>query len=401
MSGKFAIVALSPNSWDGQWVNRQQLLSRLGKTHDIVYSFGPWSVWDRRNAELKAAPALGGFERRDNVWVDVPSRMFVRWPRLAVWDRFVVRLQAWRWRRRLSGNTPLVAYICHPKYEAYLNVLRPDYVVYHCYDLYDRQPGWTPELASAERRLLLRADIVFSPTTMLSATLMERAPCDAKALPNAADVAAVFAAIARADPEPADLAQIARPRIGYLGSIHPQLDLALVAELAKRRPRWNFVLIGPEQSTEVLHASAEYRQCRSLSNVHFLGEKHRDMVLTYLIHMDVNSLVYRQSAGSWTHVAYPLKLHEYLACGQPIVSVDLPMIREFDDVIAFAVTADEWEDALCAAVEGSDPADVARRRAIAAGNSWDDRVAILESWLQELPALRKQRLAHASTAEPS
>jgi hypothetical protein len=217
---------------------------------------------------------------------------------------------------------------------------------------------------------------------------------------NAADVEAVFSALSRAEPEPPDLARIARPRIGYVGSIHPQLDLGLVAELATRRPGWNFVLIGPEQSVQNLHDSSEYRRCRGLSNVHFLGEKHRSIVPAYLIHMDVNSMIYRQSPESWTQLAYPLKLHEYFASGQPIVSVDLAMIREFEQVIVFAGTVDDWERAVDAALATSDPSAVTTRRAIARGNTWDDRAALLGSWLQELPMLREQRLRASGSAKP-
>src|SRR5678815_5272713 len=99
---------------------------------------------------------------RDSVWVDVPSRLFLRWPRLPAWDGFVIRCHAQRCRRQLHRGAPLVAYVCHPIFEQYIGALRPDYVVYHCYDLYARQPGWTTALEAAERRLLARADMVFS-----------------------------------------------------------------------------------------------------------------------------------------------------------------------------------------------------------------------------------------------
>jgi glycosyltransferase involved in cell wall biosynthesis len=400
MKRRLEIIALSPNSWDGQWVNRQQLLSRLGKQHEIVYSVGPWSIWDRGTSELAKAPARGRFDRKNDVWVDVPSRFLLRWPRRIAWDSLVLRAQARRLRRRLPGVAPLVAYICHPMYEPYIDILSPDYVVYHCYDLYQRQPGWTCELEAAERRLLARADIVFSPTTMLSSELMSKVRCEPRTLPNAADVGAVFSALSRAEAEPQDLARIAHPRIGYVGSIHPELDLGLMADLATRRPEWNFVLIGPEQSVQTLRASEEYQRCRALSNVHFLGEKHRSMVPGYLIHMDVNSMIYRQSSESWTRVAYPLKLHEYFASGQPVVSIDLPMIREFDGLIAFAGTVEEWERAIDSALQNGDSAAVEKRRAIASGNSWDDRVALLETWLQELPSLREHRLQASGSAAP-
>jgi glycosyltransferase involved in cell wall biosynthesis len=391
------IVALSPNSWDAQWVNRQQLLSRIGRHHHVIYSNGAWSVWDRATPGWRSSPLWGGFVSHDNVVVDLPPRLTVRWPRVAVWDRMAINYQCRRLRRCFGKSAPLVAYICHPMFEPYVNALKPDYVVYHCYDMYEHQPGWTLELDASERILLKRADLVFSPTTMISDELMRKVTCQARVLPNAADVQAIFTALNQGIREPDDLVRIPKPRIGYLGSIHPQVDLDLIAELARRRPQWHFVLIGPEQKVDVLHSSAGYRMCCSLPNVHFLGEKHRSEVPAYLVHMNVNALFYSMSQDSWTHMAYPLKLHEYLACGHPVVSSDLKMIREFSPLITFASGPDEWERALNSAIDDDSPGNPELRRAIAAPHNWDARADVLNSWLNSLPRLHNLRLASESS----
>lgn len=387
------IVALSPNGWDGQWVNRQQLLSRIGRSRRVIYSNGAFAIWDRGSDDWRASPFAGAFVRKDNIRLDQPPQWLLRWPRVGAIDRLAVAAAARRWRRQLDASLPLVAWLCHPMFVPYLDALSPDFVVYHCYDLYDRQPGWSAQLEADEQRLLREADLIFSPTTMLSDELMKKAPCEARALPNGADVQAVFAAREAALVEPADLAGIAHPRVGYVGSIHPELDLALIAELARRRSAWHFVLIGPEQNPARLHASADYKRCRALPNVHLLGEKHRSQVPAYLLRMDANALFYRATADSWTHVAYPLKLHEYMACGLPVISVDLKMIREFEPLVRFATGADEWEHALADALTGEDNGQADQRRAVAAQHSWDARVGVLQGWLNELPALRRARLA--------
>jgi glycosyltransferase involved in cell wall biosynthesis len=387
------IIAMAPNPWDGQWVNRQQILSRLGRMLKVVYSQGAWTVWDRHGDDYRDAPWWGGFEQKDNVLIDRPPRALLRWPRVRAIDRTVIALQARRMLGKRAPDEHLVAYLCHPMFIPYLDALSPDYVVYHCYDLYDRQPGWSAQLEADERRLLREADLIFSPTTMLSDELMKKVPCDARALPNGADVQAVFAARQAEAPEPDDLAAIPHPRVGYVGSIHPELDLALIAELARRRPAWHFVLIGPEQNPARLHASADYKLCRALPNVHLLGEKHRSQVPAYLLRMDANALFYRATADSWTHVAYPLKLHEYMACGHPVISVDLKMIREFEPLVRFATGADDWERALAQALAGEEGSQADQRRAIAARHSWDARVGVLQGWLDELPELRRTRLA--------
>ena len=393
------IVALSPNAWNGQWVNRQQLLSRIGTEHSIIYSHGNWSIWERESAEFQQAPLLGSFNRQDNVFVDVPLRLTPRWTRLPAWDDAVMAQAARRWRRHLArsgGARPLVAYLCHPMFLPYVRHLRPDHIVYHCYDLFEQQPGWTAEFERAERELLRHADLVFSPTQMLCNKLMDKAPCQARELLNAADVQAIFAAAQAQVDIPADLARIASPRLGYLGSIHPQLDFPLLDGLAQRRPEMNFVLIGPEQNTPVLHADAGYLACKSRPNIHFLGARHRSEIPAYLLHMDANLMLYRLTADSWTHVAYPLKLHEYLACGKPVVSVPLAPIMEFAPVIRFAQGFDDWERALVSALAEDNPQQCAQRRELAAQHSWERRAQTLDGWLQQLPQLRALRLARAA-----
>ena len=47
-------------------------------------------------------------------------------------------------------------------------------------------------------------------------------------------------------------------------------------------------------------------------------------------------MCYRLSDDLWVEGIYPLKLHEYLAAGRPIVSADVPSIRPFADVVAIA-----------------------------------------------------------------
>ncbi|MEO7387604.1 MAG: hypothetical protein ABIX37_11760, partial [Gammaproteobacteria bacterium] len=111
------VLALAPNPWDGQWMNRQQILSRLGRHHAVVYSNGPWRVWDRSRDEFRACPWLGGFAERDGVLVDRPARILLSWPGRAV-DRVVQHGVQRRWHRQLArmGTGPVVLYLFHPSF---------------------------------------------------------------------------------------------------------------------------------------------------------------------------------------------------------------------------------------------------------------------------------------------
>ena len=54
MDNKGNIIAFDINPWQGPWMNRQQLLSRLAQRGwNIVYSKGQCTLWDRKDAPFK------------------------------------------------------------------------------------------------------------------------------------------------------------------------------------------------------------------------------------------------------------------------------------------------------------------------------------------------------------
>jgi glycosyltransferase involved in cell wall biosynthesis len=261
-------------------------------------------------------------------------------------------------------------------------MLKPDRVVYHVYDQYDHMPGWNSALERDERLLLRRADLVFCASELMAQALREKVDRTIEVLPNAADVDAFFAA--EGAPEPVDLATIPRPHIGWTGSLHPQIDYALVAALATRRPDWHFVFVGNKVAAIDERAEDEYRKCASLDNVHFLGYKRHSEVPAYVLGMDVNAMWYRLSDETWIKANSPLKLHEYFAAGHPVVAADLPSVRPFSSAVRIAAGPDEWERAIQEALTTGGPGTAAQRKAIASENSWDARARTLGQWLAHL-----------------
>jgi glycosyltransferase involved in cell wall biosynthesis len=193
-------------------------------------------------------------------------------------------------------------------------------------------------------------------------------------------------------PCPSDLSSIPHPRIGYVGSINLKVDLLLVAEIARRRPDWHWVFIGP-----VLHNRAEnpwnaefqagLAACDKLDNIHFLGGKPYSLVPSYTTRMDVNTLCYRNVAGGWWTAIYPLKLHEYLAAGNPIVGTNLEVLQEFRSVVAIAETPEEWLHALSIAVDAGGTGTKHERQKVALQNSWESRAEVLVAWLEDIASV--------------
>jgi glycosyltransferase involved in cell wall biosynthesis len=382
------LLVFAPNAWDGRWMNRQHLFSRLGRTHRVLYCTSGWATWDRQSMEWRRAPWKGSITPADSVWVDATPRYLMRAPQWPMLDRLVIRAKARRWNRFFDKQrSHLVAYVFHPMFMPYIGSVEPDSLVYHAYDMYDRMPGWNEELERFEREALSRSDLVIASSDETAEGLRRKVARDIRVLPNGADVEAFRRAAAAPTDAPPDLQRIGKPRLGYTGTINPKVDLPLIWKLARERPDWNFVFVGRTVLADERHR-AEWTNCRSLPNVHFLGEKPASEVPRYVAHMDINLMCYRLADDVWTNWIYPLKLHEYLAAGPPIVSSDVPSVRPFRDVIQIASGHESWRAALEQALATGGPGTSGRRQAIAAQNSWDSRAALLSDWLNAMVSSR-------------
>jgi glycosyltransferase involved in cell wall biosynthesis len=133
---------------------------------------------------------------------------------------------------------------------------------------------------------------------------------------------------------PADIKGIKHPIIGFYGEINDWLDLEMLAEAARIRPEWSFVLLG-RIAVEV----GNIRFLSELPNVHYVGQKSFWELPAFCAAFDVALIPMK--LNELTLNVNPLKLREYLAAGLPVVSAPLPEVLAYGDVVKFATTADE------------------------------------------------------------
>jgi len=388
-----AIIAFDANDWTSNWMNRQHLLSRLGKRGwPVIYSTGALSISDRHSPQWQSARWTWQTRRADGVILPVPSRLPPRWSRWARWDRIAIAAHAWRLKHMLlrGQRAASVALLFNPAYYPYLDMLAPKHVIFHVRDAFERLPGWGMHQQQNYLALQRRADIVSVSSQQLVSLLDPAVRDRARLLANAADVESFRRGTSA--PCPADLAAIPRPRLGYVGVISLKVDLALIGSIADAHPAWHWVFVGSVPGSERgtiggdPQAFAIWQQFLRRPNVHWLGPRTHTEVPPYVAHMDVNTMPYVTDtrAGGWARYAYPLKLHEYLATGLPVVSANLPELYVHRDVLDIADGRDAWIAALQRALSGNSPGSKAARQALAAQHSWDRRVELFESWLHTL-----------------
>lgn len=371
------VIAFVPDDWNGVCGVRHQVLPRLSRYFNVLWvSPNPgWREAWTTGGKSPQAGAVGDHDGHFSVFSHSRWTPRLYRPRFAadfLHGRMLDRVAA---RARATGCQRIVLYVWRPQYGDVLDRIEHDLSVYHIDDEYSFSETEVP-LSQEESGLMKRVDQVFIHST----GLMEKKGHinrQTRYIPNGVD----YRAYATAEPEPADLAGISGPRIAYVGVIKKQLDLETMRDVALSRTDWSFILVGPVGNVE---GKAHFLEDMERSdNVCLLGAKTPAQLPAYVQHVDVCTMCYESNA--YTQYIYPLKLHEYLAAGKPVVSTPIKTVREFAGVVDFADTADEWRTAIERNLRG-EANTVQRREArqtIARRHDWNRSVERIATTISE------------------
>ena len=240
-------------------------------------------------------------------------------------------------------------------------------LVYHCADDYAHVRGFPKSLPDLEAELCRWADVVITTSETLCRDRRQWNP-NTHWVPNGADVEH----FAQHAPPAAELRELARPVIGFVGGLSEWVDVQLLCALASARPEWTFALIGP--------VGIDLSVIRNLANVRLLGPRPYAELPAYLAAMDVALIPFQQNPV--TYYADPIKAYEYLAAGLPVVATDLPALRRLDHVVRLADSAPSFLNQIQAALTEGRSARSAERRAEAARHSWASRFEQIDALIR-------------------
>ena len=180
--------------------------------------------------------------------------------------------------------------------------------------------------------------------------------------------------------KPVDLEGIETPIIGYIGFLTSmRLDIDLLVNLAKSRPDWNLILVGPEDDK---FASSELHK---LSNVYFLGSKKPEELGTYLKFFDV--AINPQLINDMTIGNYPRKVDEYLAMGKPVVATSTKAMSVFEEHCYLASSSEQYEKLIEKALAEDSSEKQIDRIQFANGHTWEKSVDELLNAIESTKAL--------------
>jgi O-antigen biosynthesis protein len=359
--GRADVIVLPVIAWTYRRQRPQQLAEALARRGTRVF-YGSLAGSGEPVEAAGIAPGvtllpIQGVRRED------PADRTLKEPSLA---RALEGFAAARGRFGIADAALLVQ---SPFWSPLADVLRERFgwrIVYDCLDAHEAFPTNRPGvLAAAERAVAGSADLVVATSEALRRRMAAWNP-DARLLPNACAFE-LFAAAPPPRPDPDAL------RVGYVGAVDQWFDLPLVEELARRRPRWRFEIVGAIEGDEALPR---------LPNLVFRGERpFREMPAAHAS-FDVEIIPFRLSG--LTHATDPVKLYEAAAAGRGVVATPMESLEPYArrGVVRLAADPDAFaREIAAAAAEGPDA--VERRREFARENTWDARASTLEKWLTE------------------
>ena len=351
----------------------------LDRGDQVAWCAGPLAPWNLLggNEEIRARRRLydaGGLAEEGGRFFAYAPLTWMPHRRRPILDSAGVA------RRTLRATTPSFARVLARKgFESVdLLFMEPGAPMTALLDLYPRArsvyrmcddtaafPDTPRSFEAVEREVLARVDVVVATARALEARARRAGARRVVSLPNACDPEPFTGA---AHPDPA-LATLGRPLAVYAGAIDHWFDADLLAETARRLPRWRFAVVGPVRG----HAPA----LAAAPNIHLVGPRPYADLPACFAAADAGLVPFRLTP--MTHAIHPIKVYEYLAAGLPVVATPMEETVAMQAPITLAADAASFAGALerSLATAETGGAERALRVSFAHRHTWDDRFARL------------------------
>jgi GT2 family glycosyltransferase/polysaccharide pyruvyl transferase WcaK-like protein len=361
------VVCFSIIDWDFRYQRPQQIMSQFAaQGHRVFY------LSTSRFQELGSASRIAVRPIKENVH-DV-SLAATRPPQLygevVAGDNQAALLASLDELRRTYGIDEAIGYVMIASWGDVAIEARRRWgwrLAYDCMDEWENFPGIERGLLEAEVRLVGACDLLVV-TAQRLADKWQKYDRPMVLARNAVDYQ-FYADRCRPN---VVLSNVQHPTVGYYGAIADWFDIELMTYLARQRPQYTFVLLGGVFDMDV-------SALRSLPNVRLLGQQPYEHMPQYLYHFDACIIPFK--LNPITEATDPVKLYEYLSGGKPVVSVALPELRPYHDLVYIATDPADFVAKLDAAVAEDDRELAARRRALARSHTWESRYRAIETGL--------------------
>lgn len=367
------IICVSSIDWDFNWQAHQEIMSIFANNENRVLFIENTGVRkptlrDLSRIKKRIINWRKGFygirRERENIYIYSPIVLPFPYSNLAkIINRFLFINIVKKWIRAMNFNNPIIwTFLPNVMTLDLIDHINKKLVIYYCLDNFALLTDNPKKLEKIESSLVKRSDIVFTSSETLSSR-WKKVNSNCYAFPVGIPSFLLNTSEANSFSLPDDM-KVAKPIIGYIGGIHKWVDLGLIETIAKAKPHWSLVFVGPIQ--------CGISRLKSISNIYFLGKKNYRVLPQYINFFDVCLLPYKPS--DFSNVAYPTKLIIYLAMGKPVVAYSTRELKQFGDLIYFADEASSFIRQIEFALDENNSELVKRRVQKAKENIWDDKI---------------------------
>jgi UDP-galactopyranose mutase len=351
-----AIIVFSHLRWNWVWQRPQHLLSRLAKRFPVIFIEEPlpceagrvahWSIEQPVASVLVCTPFTTaespGFNGSQLNELDI------------LLDQLVTQL----------ALRNILVWLYTPMALPLARRLKPLAMIYDVMDELSAFKGAPPELLEWEAEAYRCVDLVFTGGPSLYRAKCDRHP-NVHCFPSSVD-AAHFGKARNNALDHAEQSSLPRPRLGFFGVIDERIDLALLDQMARERPEWQLLMVGPV--TKIYPADLPRHP-----NIYYFGQQTYDQLPAFLAGWDVCLLPFALNES--TRFISPTKTLEYMAAEKPIVSTPITdVVEPYGNIVHIGDSADAFiaacDQALNQTAEQLNQ-QLAGMRKILLNTSWD------------------------------
>lgn len=372
------ILLFSSDDWSsGLRSSKYHVAMGLSKTNRVLFvnSIGLRNPSASSKDLKRIGQKLKGFFRG---WEKINGNLYVYTPLVIPFhgiaavrkiNRFIL-VAGLRIVQLLLGLHRPVLLVFSPGFHDVVGRLGEKGTIYYCID---ELKGYRDVDAAAfeemEKSLMAKADCLVACSRALAGVKKAYNP-RTYYLPHGVDWALFRKALDGEAGIPADIAGFKKPVVGFYGFISEDwIDFELLNMMAARHPEWSIVLIG--RSKLAVERVLEH------PNIHFLGPRPFERLPMYNKAFDAGIIPF--VINELTRSSNPLKLYEYLASGLPVVSVGIPEVAKYAELVGIAGSRDEFIALTERAIAGDSPEKRLRRSEAMRSETWEDRMERLSA----------------------
>jgi glycosyltransferase involved in cell wall biosynthesis len=323
-----------------------------------------------------------GVEKLDgNLYVYYPPPVLIQYGHTRLNDRFnqiFIEKAICKVAERLDFKSPIL-WLYNPHAILPRGALGEKLVCYDCNDdmsSFARFRHKKKGLDTLEKSFLKRADVVFTTSKNLYNLKKESNP-NTYYFPSGVDFHHFQKATYPSTNIPDDVRYLPRPIIGFIGGMsNSKLNWEWILKAATYNSEWSLVFVGPcldNPPGEVLQRK----------NLFFLGQREIDRLPGYIKVFDVCIIPYK--GEEFLKSCFPTKTFEYLAAGKPVVSADIPALRDLQPLVRVCKDADEFVTSVESFIKkGYSDEQRARCIEVSKKYTWDERVEKTSALVNDL-----------------